>query len=223
MKMEKQRNKRTDPDYRADENRQLREARKADPTYNKRKSALRKNPKHRKKAADRQRVRMEDPAYRDKVNARRRKKSCEDPYFKERRKEQRKNGREKANATALVYQTAKRLQEPHFKMRMSLSNRLNSALKSKGLKKTLTTMELTGSTLSDLRDHLESQFKEGMTWQNYGKTGWHIDHIKPCVLFDLSEIDQQKLCFHFKNLQPLWYWENFEKGKQYQDVQSNMR
>lgn len=51
-----------------------------------------------------------------------------------------------------------------------------------------------------------------MTWANYGKSGWHIDHIKPCASFDLSDPDQQKACFHYSNLQPLWAFDNLSKG-----------
>ncbi len=62
------------------------------------------------------------------------------------------------------------------------------------------------------REHLEKQFKEGMTWENHGLYGWHIDHIIPCASFDLTDLEQQKKCFHYTNLQPLWAKENLIKG-----------
>ena len=46
-------------------------------------------------------------------------------------------------------------------------------------------------------------FHPGMSWDNYG-SAWHIDHIRPCSSFDFSDPEQQKKCFHFSNLQPLW-------------------
>ena len=49
-----------------------------------------------------------------------------------------------------------------------------------------------------------------MTWDNYGK--WHIDHIKPCASFDMSIEKEQKKCFNYLNLQPLWAAQNFSKG-----------
>jgi hypothetical protein len=61
-----------------------------------------------------------------------------------------------------------------------------------------------------LRDYLEAKFTEGMTLDNHGK--WHIDHIKPCASFDLLHKKQQRKCFHYKNLQPLWAHENLSKG-----------
>ena len=48
-----------------------------------------------------------------------------------------------------------------------------------------------------------------MSWDNYGD--WHIDHIIPCAAFDLTDIEQQKKCFNYKNLQPLWAEENLKK------------
>lgn len=102
-----------------------------------------------------------------------------------------------------------------FRIRCNLSRRINHAIK-KG--KTDSTLELLGCTIDELREHLEAQFKDGMTWNNYGNPNgdhtdcWHIDHIKPCALFDLEDIDQQKECFHYTNLQPLWSKENMSKG-----------
>jgi len=56
------------------------------------------------------------------------------------------------------------------------------------------------------------QFKPGMTWDNYGYYGWHIDHKVPCSNFDLSKPEEQYKCFHYTNLQPLWAEENLIKG-----------
>ncbi len=68
-----------------------------------------------------------------------------------------------------------------------------------------------GCTVEELKKHLKSQFRDGMSWDNYGLHGWHIDHIKPLRAFDLTDPEQQKRCFHYSNLQPLWWYENLEK------------
>lgn len=75
-----------------------------------------------------------------------------------------------------------------------------------------TTLELVGAGIAQVKKHLEAQFKPGMNWENHGKLGWHIDHITPCAKFDLSDPEQQKKCFHYTNLQPLWWQENLSKG-----------
>ena len=74
-------------------------------------------------------------------------------------------------------------------------------------------MELIGCTIEEFWNHLEKHFKPGMTWENYGKAGWEMDHIIPCANFDLIVPEQQKQCFHYTNLQPLWVHENMSKGK----------
>lgn len=97
----------------------------------------------------------------------------------------------------------------NFKLTCNLRGRIYNALNGKG--KSKRTLELLGCSVEFLKQHLESQFKDGMSWDNWG-TGnngkgmkeWHIDHIRPCASFDLSNPKQQEQCFHYSNLQPLW-------------------
>jgi hypothetical protein len=70
-----------------------------------------------------------------------------------------------------------------------------------------------GCTPEFLKQYLASQFQPGMSWDNHG--AWHIDHRKPCASFDLTDPAQQKACFHYTNLQPLWAEENLRKGSRY--------
>jgi hypothetical protein len=72
--------------------------------------------------------------------------------------------------------------------------------------------EIVGYSLENLKAHLEKTFKKGMSWDNYGRNGWHIDHIKPLVLFDLSEEEEFKKAWCLDNLQALWEFENCSKG-----------
>ena len=69
-----------------------------------------------------------------------------------------------------------------------------------------------GCTIPELRSHLESKFKPGMTWDNWSKNGWHIDHIKPLASFNLEDREQFLEAVHFSNLQPLWASENIHKS-----------
>lgn len=98
----------------------------------------------------------------------------------------------------------------NFKLTRILRKRVLLAVKK--FKKSRKTLELVGCDVAFLRAYLESMFKDGMSWKNHTLKGWHIDHIKPCSSFDLSDPEQQKLCFHYTNLQPLWWWENLSKG-----------
>lgn len=82
----------------------------------------------------------------------------------------------------------------------------------KGIKKSARTTILLGCSIEQLRTHLASRFKRGMNWNNYG-TAWHIDHIIPCHSFDLSKEHDQRKCFHYSNLQPLWSKDNLSKAK----------
>jgi hypothetical protein len=76
-------------------------------------------------------------------------------------------------------------------------------------------MELVGCSIKYLIKHIEYQFDDKMTWDNYGQFGWHIDHIIPCVVFDLVSPAEQRKCFHYKNLQPMWWRDNIVKNSNY--------
>ena len=97
-----------------------------------------------------------------------------------------------------------------FKLKHRLRRRIRACVTQKRNRATFN--ELLGCTAEECYEHLESLFKEGMTWDNYGLKGWHIDHIIPCASFNLLDLGEQKKCFNYKNLQPLWWWENLSKG-----------
>jgi len=115
-----------------------------------------------------------------------------------------KNNRDKININFRHrYKT-----KPNFRMRMLLGNRIRKVLK--GINKSASTMELIGCTIEELWIHLESKFKPWMTRENYGL--WDVDHIKACAKFDLTDPVQQRICFHWSNLQPLEHITNLKKG-----------
>jgi len=100
--------------------------------------------------------------------------------------------------------------DPLFKIAILLRGRLRHAMV--GNLKAASTRELLGCAYKHARQHIESQFTEGMSWDNHGMHGWHIDHIIPCASFDLIDPAQQRECFHYTNLQPLWAKDNLAKG-----------
>jgi len=98
----------------------------------------------------------------------------------------------------------------NFKLGITLRNRIRDAIKNQSTIKAASSIELLGTSIVEVRQYLESLFQNGMTWQNHGE--WHIDHIIPVSHFDLTQIEEQKKCFHYTNLQPLWAIDNLKKG-----------
>lgn len=118
------------------------------------------------------------------------------------------------NKARVVARHVKRFQEryatdPIFKAVHLCRNRIRGALKGVATKSS-TTLNLIDCSVNALKEHLEKQFRPGMTWENYGQ--WHVDHIRACANFDLTNPSEQRECFNWKNLQPLWAKENLVKG-----------
>ena len=135
-------------------------------------------------------------------------KAYQKQYYEE-HKEERKAYRKMHGAE---YARERKRIDPAFKLAENMRVRVNSALRCQNTSKNQRTMELVGCTPEFLRSHLESLFTEGMTWDNYGVKGWHVDHILPCASFDLTKEEDQKKCFHYTNLQPLWWFDNLKKS-----------
>ena len=130
----------------------------------------------------------------------------EDPdFYNEIYKEYYNKNKERINEVRRLTQQKRRDEDPVFRIRKNMGSRIYLAVRNKGK-----TMELTGCSKEDLYKYLESKFTEGMTWDNYGE--WHIDHILPCASFNLENPEEQKKCFHWTNLQPLWALDNIRKG-----------
>lgn len=138
----------------------------------------------------------------------------------EKRKEQNKIWCEKNREKIRQKINLKLSGDINFKLAHTLRNQTRDYIKrQKGVKRGRT-IELVGCSWNELRSYLENKFKEGMNWENHGSYGWHIDHIRPCKSFDLTDPEQQKECFHYTNLQPLWWWENLKKGSKWQNTTS---
>ena len=109
-----------------------------------------------------------------------------------------------------AHEREKRRSDPRHRLRVNLSRRINLALRDQYTDKCQSLIDLIGCSVSILRKHIERQFTERMSWNNYGQ--WHVDHIVPCANFDLTDPVQQKMCFNYMNLQPLWADDNLKKG-----------
>jgi hypothetical protein len=83
-------------------------------------------------------------------------------------------------------------------------------LNTKNIKKHNKTFDIVGCSPQQLKEHIQSQFKDNMSWENYGYYGWHIDHITPLSSAKTEE-EIYQLC-HYTNLQPLWAEDNLKKS-----------
>jgi hypothetical protein len=104
----------------------------------------------------------------------------------------------------------RRKEEPLYKLAVYLRCRLGEAIRGRGWKKSRRSQEVLGCTYEILLEHIEKQFLPGMTWENYGFDGWHIDHVIPLAAA-VTEEELYKLA-HFSNLRPLWAADNLSKN-----------
>ncbi len=128
-------------------------------------------------------------------------------------KQWRKENREKWNVIRNKCERKRRKTDPQFRLRCIFSSAISTALKErKTSKKGYSWEKILGYTTQDLMEHLESQFTEGMNWENYGK--WHVDHIKPQSSFSFSSYEDNEFqeCWALSNLQPLWSQDNLIKS-----------
>ena len=97
-----------------------------------------------------------------------------------------------------------------YRLGQLMRTRIKQILKNKNISKKNKTLIYLGCTPSELKLHIEQQFKPGMSWGNWGRSGWHIDHKIP-LSSSKNEEDIKKLC-HYTNLQPLWALDNLKKS-----------
>lgn len=105
-----------------------------------------------------------------------------------------------------------RLTNPQYRHSQNMRRYLREILEVHGPVTGLLFKKSIGCTSNHLVAHLESLFKPGMSWENRGRHGWHVDHKIPCSKFDLTKPEQKLACSHWTNLQPLWAYENMAKN-----------
>lgn len=109
-----------------------------------------------------------------------------------------------------AYMRSRAQTDVNFALTKRMRHRLWKALRGQGSWTECQT--LLGYTVEDLRRHLESQFQEGMSWDNFGE--WHIDHVVPlCSFHNLADMEEEFIeAWSLNNLQPLWAVDNLRKG-----------
>lgn len=154
--------------------------------------------------------RKNDPAYREKdrlynekYKSSGRRKEVSDIRYE--------NKREEIIKKCTEYNKKKYKEDPYFRAVFLLRTRIGKVLRDRNLGKQDKTYDLLGCSKSEFIKYFENKFTENMTWEKVGNE-IHIDHIKPCCSFNLTTEEEQKKCFHYTNLQPLWASDNLSKG-----------
>lgn len=121
------------------------------------------------------------------------------------------NNRPKRNAYRNVVHAQRMQDDPVYRISMALRKRVYLGLK--GIRKSASTEKLIACTFEDCRKYIEAQWEPWMSWDNFGEGEgtWQMDHIVPVASFDLTDPEQQRLCFHYSNLRPLCSKQNREK------------
>lgn len=146
-------------------------------------------------------------AHRDKINAARRQKRVVNPGSE---RLSHKKWRLANPNYHRAWERNRSATNPSYRLARNLRARINSAIRERATKKVDSTLSLTGCDLNFLIGYLEAQFRPGMTWDNYGKV-WEVDHRRPCASYDLTIEANQRACFRYSNLQPLFVGENRRK------------
>jgi hypothetical protein len=123
--------------------------------------------------------------------------------------------REQARAYKRHYERRAR-SEYRYNLLSTMRSRVAAALKASRRRGKAVTdrgaMRLVGCSIDALMRHLESLFEDGMTWGNFGRGGWHIDHVYPVGRADMSDAAQVRAAFNWQNCRPLWARENLRKN-----------
>lgn len=110
-----------------------------------------------------------------------------------------------------VRRRERKLEDPLYKLKLSIHRRIYKTIYDKNLSKNKTTQAILGCTYDEFYKYLESKFIDNMSWINYGK--WHLDHIKPISL--AKDEDELYSLNHYTNFQPLWGSDNLKKSNKY--------
>jgi hypothetical protein len=129
-------------------------------------------------------------------------------HYSNYKREWKKNNREKINEKNRAYFKENPIQQ----FLNAFRGRIRKVL-SKTADGRQRSSEHLGCNTNVLRNHIESQFRDGMSWDNYGE--WHIDHIIPLYCAE-DENEIFTLC-HYSNLQPLWWYHNLKKSSKMPD------
>jgi hypothetical protein len=133
-------------------------------------------------------------------------------YLREKHTKWRNENREHVNEYGRDYERKRRREDPQYRLAARTRTAVYTCLKEANIAKYRSTFDILGYSLEELMSHLEKQFTEGMSWDNYGE--WHVDHKIPMSSFQFESVEDRefKICWSLDNLQPLWGPDNLIKG-----------
>jgi len=133
-------------------------------------------------------------------------------YRKEYMKEYREKNADKIREVKRTYERTRKANNPLYKLISNFRTAIYQFLKENNVDKNGHYFEILKYSPDELISHLENQFKDCMTWDNYGE--WHVDHIKAISLHNIKEIGDEEFmkCWSLDNLQPMWGKENIRKS-----------
>lgn len=137
-----------------------------------------------------------------------------EPEFAAREKERDRLKRQTPEYKARARANAKRKHDTDLSYRIKNSVRSCIIKAITNNQKAGRSVQLLGCSIEEFKRHIESQWKDGMCWKNYGRERgqWSFDHVICCVLFDFTYPSHQHACFHHSNVRPLWHIENVAKN-----------
>jgi hypothetical protein len=133
-------------------------------------------------------------------------------HRKEYLKEYRENNIEKIRKTKRDYERNRKARDPLYKLISNFRTAIYQVLKESNVVKNEHYFDVLPYSQEELIQHLENQFTDDLTWDNYGE--WHVDHIIPISSFNIQEMGDEEFikCWSLENLQPLWGEENIRKS-----------
>ena len=133
-------------------------------------------------------------------------------HRKEYIKEYHKNNIDKIRKTKRDYERNRKARDPIYKLISNFRTAIYTVLKESNVDKYGHYFDVLQYTPEELITHLELQFKDDMSWDNYGV--WHVDHMLPITSFDIREMGDEEFmkCWSLDNLQPMWGEENIRKS-----------
>jgi len=133
-------------------------------------------------------------------------------HRKEYLKEYRENNIEKIRKTKRDYERNRKARDPLYKLISNFRTAIYQVLKESNVEKNDHYFDILPYSQEELIQHLENQFTDDLTWDNYGE--WHVDHITPISSFNIREMGDEEFikCWSLENLQPLWGEENIRKS-----------